>query len=146
MTNYGYTSEYLDALYANLVQAETNWLELKLARINKIYAHLIEAINKLGSKYEFDKITEYYEIVEALELVDKEDEKYINTENVESFRKEFDEYFKDLSEDVNILNDVSTLPKTNVNKVGLAVVISINGLSGLLTIAINILRKRWFLF
>ena len=43
--------DYLDALYENLIKAEAKWLELKMARINKVYAFLIKEINLIYSRY-----------------------------------------------------------------------------------------------
>ncbi|MBO5711948.1 MAG: hypothetical protein J6R47_03830, partial [Acholeplasmatales bacterium] len=143
LTLYGYTQEYLDGLYENLLEAEEAWLELKMARVNKAYKYLIEDIKQLGATYEFDKIAAYYDIVKALELVDRFDEKYVDRTNVDSFKKGFDEYFKDLNEDINASNDITTLPTTTVNKVGLAVVAVISGTSVLGFVGM-LIKKRWF--
>ena len=121
LTIYGYSREYLDELYNNLVQAEAKWNELKYARINKVYDYLIKEIEELGSEYEFSKISDYYKIAKALEYMDRDDKKYIDVTNVDSFKTGFDEYFKELNEDINIVTEITTLPTTKVNKVGYVV-------------------------
>ena len=139
---YGYSQDYLDSLYANLLQAEAAWKELNDARINKVYKHLIADINALGSSYDFNKISDYYKIVEALEIVNRDDKNYIDQSNVDEFKKQFDEYFKNLNDDVNVMTDITTLPTTTVNKVGLIVGISASiSLGGLLFVFI---KKRFF--
>ena len=142
LTEYGYEIEYLNNLYENLVKAEAAWKELNDARINKVYKHLIADINALGSSYDFNKIADYYKLVEALEIVDRDDLNYIDKTNVDNFKKEFEEFFKDLNEDVNIMTDITTLPTTTVNKVGLVIGISASlSLGGLLFVLI---KKRLF--
>ena len=121
LTNYGYSKEYLDNLYNNLVEAETKWNTLQTERINKVYKHLIADIEKLGNTYSFEKISDYYKIVEALDIIDRDDKRYINTKNVDEFKKGFDEYFKDLNDDINTITEVTSLPTTTVNKVGLII-------------------------
>lgn len=143
LTKYGYEQAYLDGLLTNLEKAEAAWKELKMERIEKVYEYLIEDIKDLGPSYSFDKIADYYSIVEVLDRMDKNDKKYINTTNVDSFKAEFDEYFKDLSEDVNTLEDINTLSTSTVNKVGLAVALSILGGFDLLAIAGLFLKKNW---
>ena len=143
LTKYGYEQAYLDSLLTNLEKAEAAWKELKMERIEKVYEYLIEDIKDLGPSYSFDKIADYYSIVEVLDRMDKNDKKYINTTNVDSFKAEFDEYFKDLSEDVNTLEDINTLSTSTVNKVGLAVALSILGGFDLLAIAGLFLKKNW---
>ena len=113
--------EYLDNLYDRLVKAEAAFKEIKMKRINHAYGFLIKEIADLGSIYDFDKIASYYTIVKALEIVNRDDKLYIDTTNVDEFKKGFDEYFKDLNEDVNTMTDINTLPTTNVNKVGIVV-------------------------
>lgn len=141
LTKYGYSKDYLDGLYQKLINAETKWNEINSARINKVYSHLIEDIKNLGSTYDFNKIKDYYDIVKALEIVDRNDKKYIDTKNVDNFKTGFDEYFKDLNEDVNTLTDVTTLPTTTVNKVGLVVLSTVSLTSGLFLIVLFI-KKR----
>ncbi len=142
LTEYGYSQQYLNDLYENLVQAEEAWKKLNDARINKVYKHLIEDINALGSSYDFNKISDYYAIVEALEIVNRDDKNYIDQTNVEQFKKEFDEFFKNLNDDVNVMTDITTLPTTTVNKVGLIVGISASlSLGGFLFVLI---KKRFF--
>ena len=142
LTEYGYSSDYLDSLYQNLVNAEAAWKKLNDERINKVYKHLIADINALGPNYDFDKISDYYKVVEALEIVNRDDKNYIDQTNVEEFKKQFDEYFKNLNEDVNVMTDITTLPTTTVNKVGLIVGISASiSLGGLLFVLI---KKRFF--
>lgn len=143
LTKYGYSKEYLDELYNNLVYAETAWNTMNLNRINKSYSHLIEEINQLGSTFDFNKLAKYYEINETLENVDRNDKKYIDVSNVESFKKGFENYFKNLNEDINTIKDISTLPITTVNKVGIAVVASSLSIS-LLTIIGIIFKRRLF--
>ena len=143
LTEYGYEQEYLDELLENLEKAEAAWKVLKLERVNKVYEFLIEEIQALGSTYSFDKIADYYEISEQLDRMDKSDKKYIDTTNVDSFKEGFDAYFKDLNDDVNTLKDIQTLPTTTVNKVGVAVVLSVIGSSSLLAIASLLLKKYW---
>ena len=121
LTKYGYEKEYLDNLYDRLVKAEAAFKEIKMKRINHAYGFLIKEIADLGSIYDFDKIASYYTIVKALEIVNRDDKLYIDTTNVDEFKKGFDEYFKDLNEDVNTMTDINTLPTTNVNKVGIVV-------------------------
>ena len=74
--------------------------------------------------------------------MDREDKLYIYTTNVDEFKKGFDEYFKDLNEDINTMTDISTLPTSLVNKVGIAVVATslVAGLS-----LFFVFRKRWFM-
>ena len=93
MLKQNYDQDYLDNLYNNLVNAEEKWLELKLTRINKIYGYLIEDIKNLGAHYQFDKLADYYEISKVLDRMDRNDKKYIDDSNVESFKDEFDSYF-----------------------------------------------------
>ena len=59
-------------------------------------------------------------------------------------KKGFDKYFKDLNDDVNIMTDISTLPTSTVNKVGLIVASSVLGLSGLSALAIILLKRKSF--
>ena len=142
LTKYGYSKDYLDSLYQRLVEAETKWNELNSARINHVYEFLIKDIESLGSKYEFSKIEDYYSIVKRLEIVDRHDKKYIDQSNVDAFKKEFDEYFKDLNDDVNILTEISNLPTTSVNKVGLIVASSVLGLGAIGTIAVFLIKRK----
>ena len=58
-------------------------------------------------------------------------------------KTEFDEYFKDLSEDINTLDDINTLPTTTVNKVGVAIAVSIIGGSSLFVLAGLFFKKYW---
>ena len=78
-----------------------------------------------------------------LDRMDRNDKKYIDDSNVESFKDEFDSYFKDLNEDVNTITEVSKLPTSTVNKVGLITLASA-GFAIILGL-VSILRKRWFL-
>lgn len=142
LTEYGYSKDYLDALYEKLVNAESKWNELNTARINHVYEYLIKDIESLGAKYEFTKIDEYYSIVKRLEIVDRHDKKYIDDSNVEAFKKEFDQYFKDLNDDVNILTEISNLPTTSVNKVGLIVASSVLGIGGISLAAFVLIKRR----
>ena len=143
LTKYGYEQKYLDDLYNNLVKAEEAWLTLKINRVNKVYKYLIEEIEQLGPKYSFDKIADYHSIVKQLELVERSDEKYIDKTNVDSFKKEFDMYFKNLNDDINTLTTIETLPTTTVNKVGLAIVAASSGVVAGLVLLI-VFKKRWF--
>ena len=143
LTQYGYSKDYLDNLYNNLIKAEEEWNKLNAARINKVYEFLIKDIENLGSTYQFDKIEDYYAIVEKLDIVNRDDLEYIDKTNVEEFKKQFDEFFKDLNDDVNVMKDITSLPTTTVNKVGLIVGISA-GIS-VLGLAFIIIRKRMFM-
>ena len=143
LKEFGYTEEYLNSLYDNLMKAEAKWLELKMARINKVYAHLIADIDALGSEYSFDKIAAYYDIVEQLEMINRDDKKYIDQTNVDNFKVGFDEYFKDLYEDVNTITNVGTLSTSTVNKVGLAVAAVVVGTTSMLSIIGAVFKKRW---
>ena len=143
LTEYGYDQEYLDELLENLEKAEKAWKDLKMERINKVYEFLIEDIEALGSTYSFEKISDYYAIVDVLDRMDKNDKRYIDTTNVDKFKTEFDEYFKDLSEDINTLDDINTLPTTTVNKVGVAIAVSIIGGSSLFALAGLFFKKYW---
>lgn len=143
LTKYGYSQEYLDELYNNLVNAEEKWNTLNSTRINKVYEYLINEINELGSTYSFDKLSKYYEINEMLEIVDRDDKKYIDVTNVEGFKKGFEDYFKNLNEDINTVKDITTLPVTTVNKVGVAVVAASLGVS-LLAIVALIFKGKLF--
>ena len=142
LTNYGYSKDYLDSLYEKLVNAENEWKKLNDERINHVYEFLINDIESLGSKYDFDKINEYYSIVKRLEIVNRHDKKYIDQTNVDQFKKEFDKYFKDLNDDVNILTDISTLPTTSVNKVGLIVVSSVLTTVGIGAVVFTLLKRK----
>lgn len=142
LTKYGYSKDYLDSLYEKLVNAETKWNALNTARISHVYEYLINDIEELGSKYDFNKINDYYSIVKRLDIVDRHDKKYIDQSNVEAFKKEFDQYFKDLNDDVNILTEISTLPTTSVNKVGLIVASSVLGIGGLSMLAFILIKRR----
>ena len=73
LTKYGYEQAYLDSLLTNLEKAEAAWKELKMERIEKVYEYLIEDIKDLGPSYSFDKIADYYSIVEVLDRMDKND-------------------------------------------------------------------------
>ncbi len=143
LTKYGYEQTYLDELYNNLVNAENKWNELNSTRINKTYAYIIGEIADLGSNYSFDKLSKYYEINEMLDIIDRNDKKYIDVTNVDSFKKEFEDYFKGLNEDINAINDISTLPVTTVNKVGLALAtLSLSAV--VIAMAGIIIKKRFF--
>ena len=144
LTEYGYSKDYLDSLYQKLVDAEIKWNELNSARINHVYEFLIKDIEALGSKYDFNKIDDYYSIVKRLEIVNRHDKKYIDQSNVDAFKKEFDEYFKDLNDDVNILTEISNLPTTSVNKVGLVVVSSVLGISAIGTVAFILIKRKFY--
>ena len=50
--------------------------------------------------------------------------------------------FKDLNDDVNILTEISTLPTTSVNKVGLIVASSVLGIGGLSMLAFILIKRR----
>ena len=144
LTKYGYSKDYLDGLYNKLVEAENIWNALNAERINHDYEYLISDIKALGSKYSFDKINDYKSILKRLEIVNRHDKKYIDQTNVEAFKKEFDQYFKDLNDDVNILTNISTLPTTSVNKVGLIVLSSALGISGLGIIAFILMKRKTY--
>ncbi len=141
LTNYGYTKEYLDELEAKLTNAEKVWKEMNDIRINKAYGHIIALINALGSEYQFDKIKDYYEVAKLIDLISRDDLKYIDKTNVDEFKKGLDAYFKDLNEDVNILIDATTLSTSKVNKVGMTL-IAANSLL-VIVLAVILLRKRW---
>ena len=143
LTKYGYSQEYLDDLYNNLISAKEKWDELKDSRISRMYQYLIDDIKELGNKFDYTKINEYYEIVKAIDRMDKEDERYIDTTNVDSFKDELDEYFKDLNEDINTITSVSTLPTNTVNKVGLAVAAAGTTLA-ILSLAVVFIKRRFF--
>lgn len=140
LTKYGYSQEYLNGLLNNLTLAEAKWNEINMKRINKCYGHIIENIKALGPVYDFSKISSYYAIVEALNIVDRDDKKYIDTTNVDSFKKGFDEYFNDLNEDIDTVTNINTLPTSKVNKVGLA----ITGVALSLGLLGILIKKRWF--
>lgn len=142
LTKYGYSQEYVDSLYTKLVNAEATWKVLNDERINHVYEFLIKDINALGSKYEFNKINDYYSILKRLDIVDRHDKKYIDQSNVDAFKKEFDKYFKDLNDDVNILTDISQLPTTSVNKVGLIVVSSVVTTIGIGAVVFILLKRK----
>ena len=144
LTKYGYSKEYLDELYTNLVNAEIAWNKLNTERISHVYEFLIKDIEALGSVYDFNKIKDYYSIKDRLDIIERHDLKYIDQSNVDSFKKGFDKYFKDLNDDVNIMTDISTLPTSTVNKVGLIVASSVLGLSGLSALAIILLKRKSF--
>ncbi len=141
LTNYGYSKEYLDTLYNNLVEAEIKWNKLQSERINKVYKHLIADIEALGNVYTFEKIADYYKIVEALEIVNRDDKAYIDDKNVEEFKKGFDKYFKDLNDDVNTLTEVGSLPTTTVNKVGL--IVAATSFVTLASVLVLVLKRKW---
>lgn len=143
LTQYGYSKEYLDELYNNLVTAEEKWNSLNSARINNAYEYLINEINELGSSYSFDKLSKYYEINELLKIIDRDDKKYIDVTNVDGFKKGFEDYFKNLNEDINTMKDINTLSVSTVNKVGIAVVTASLGVS-LLAIVSIIFKKKLF--
>ena len=145
LTVYGYEQAYLDELLENLEKAEAAWKKIKVERINKVYEFLIEDIKALGGTYSFDKISDYYAITDELDRMDKNDKKYIDTTNVDSFKAGFDAYFKDLSDDINTLDDINKLPTTTVNKVGLAIAMGLIGSTSLFAIA-SLLLKRYWLF
>ena len=141
LTQLGYDKSELDDMYNNLVEAEKAYLEIKMERINKIYGHLIESIEALGTQFDYSKISLYNEIVELLEKVDREDIKYIDEESVEEFKDAYNEYFKNLNETIKVMESTSTLPTTKVNKVGLIVNLA-NSISVLAAAAFT--RKFWF--
>ncbi len=142
LTQYGYTKEYLDSLLERLENAEAKWNEINMIRINKNYSHIIENINNLGPTYDFNKLSTYYEIVEALKIVDRDDKKYLDTKTVDSFKKGFDEYFSNLNEDIDVVNEINTLPTTNVNKVGLAAT-AVTALASLVVLFVFIKKRFW---
>lgn len=141
LTDFGYEKEYLDSLYTNLVKAEEAYTKLMTERINIKYEYLITTINSLGKKYSYDKVSQYYEILDLVKLVDKTELKYIDQSNVEAFRKEYTEYFNKLDEEIDTLEEINKLPISNVNKVGLAVVSVTSTVSVCLAFAF---RKFWF--
>ena len=142
LTEYGYSKEYLDRLYDNLVKAEAEWEKLNTERISHVYEYLLKDIEALGGVYDFNKLSDYYSIKDRLDIIERHDLKYIDQSNVDSFKKGFDKYFKDLNDDVNVLTEISTLPTTTVNKVGLIVVSSVIGLSGIGAIVVILLKRR----
>ncbi len=142
LTKYGYTEAYLNELLDNLTKAEAKWNEINMTRINKNYGHIIANIDKLGAVYDFNKLSTYYEIVEALKIVDRDDQKYIDTTNVDSFKKGFDEYFNNLNEDIDVVTNINTLPTTKVNKVGLVLASSAVLTIGMVLILI---KKYWLI-
>lgn len=142
LTKYGYSLDYLEALSQKLNEADSAWTLLKMNRINKVYAHIIKDIENLGSSFEFNKIKDYYNIIEALDIVDRNDIKYIDQTNVESFKKGFDDYFNHLNEDIRVITEITTLPTTKVNKVGYTVLVG-SGLS--LGVVLLILRRKFFI-
>ena len=142
LTKYGYDQAYLDELYNNLVKAEEEWNKLNTERISHVYEYLLADIEALGSEYEFAKLKDYYSIVDRLEVINRHDLKYIDQSNVDSFKRGFDKYFKDLNDDVNILTDINTLPTSTVTKVGLVVVSSAAGLLGLGALALFLIKRK----
>lgn len=142
LTKYGYDQAYLDELYNNLVAAEEKWNKLNTERISHVYEYLLADIEALGSEYEFAKLKDYYSIVDRLEVINRHDLKYIDQSNVESFKRGFDKYFKDLNDDVNILTDINTLPTSTVTKVGLVVVSSAAGLLGIGALALFLMKRK----
>ena len=107
----------------------------------KVYKHLIADIEALGNVYTFEKIADYYKIVEALEIVNRDDKAYIDDKNVEEFKKGFDKYFKDLNDDVNTLTEVGSLPTTTVNKVGL--IVAATSFVTLASVLVLVLKRKW---
>ena len=142
LTKYGYDQAYLDELYNNLVQAEIAWNKLNTERISHVYEYLLADIKALGSDYEFSKLKDYYSIVDRLEVINRHDLKYIDQSNVDSFKRGFDQYFKDLNDDVNILTDINTLPTSTVTKVGLVVVSSAAGLLGIGALVLFLIKRK----
>ena len=145
LTDFGYTKDEVLAMEALLVSAESQYKNLMTQRINKIYGYLIEEINELGPKYQFNKIADFHKILGDLNLIDKEDKKYIDTTNVEKFQEEYQEYFTNLREEVAVITQISTLPTSTVNKVGLVVANVTLGLGGLGSMLFFIFKKRWFI-
>ena len=75
--------------------------------------------------------------------MDKSDKKYIDTKNVDSFKAEFEDYFKNLNEDVDTLTDITSLPTNTVNKVGMALAMVVIGSTNLISIAGLFFKKFW---
>lgn len=142
LTDFGYEKQYLDELYTNLVKAEEKYTQLMSERIGIKYEYLISTINSLGSTYSYDKVSQYYEILDLIKLVDKEDLKYIDQSNVEGFKKGYTEYFNKINEEIKTLEEINKLPTTQVNKVGLAIVSITSGVAVCLAFAF---RKFWFM-
>ncbi len=143
LTTYGYDQEYLNNLYNKLLKAEEEWLTLKMNRINHAYAHIIKAINDLGSTYDFNKISDYYEAKEQFERISDNDKKYIDSSNLDNFKKGFDEYFNNLTEDIKTITEITTLPTIKVNKVGLIVQASVSTLLIGLAVLFIVLRRKY---
>ena len=140
LDDFGYTKEELDALYKNLVEAENAFAKLMTDRVSVKYDYLISTIKSLGNKYSYDKVSQYYEILDLIKLVDKEELKYIDQANVNAFRKGYTEYFNKINEEIDTLKEISKLPTTPVNKVGLAVVSITSGISVCLAF---VFRRFW---
>ena len=138
----GFIAKNSILLYNNLVKAEEEWNKLNTERISHVYEYLLADIEALGSEYEFSKLKDYYSIVDRLEVINRHDLKYIDQSNVDSFKRGFDKYFKDLNDDVNILTDINTLPTSTVTKVGLVVVSSAAGLLGLGALALFLIKRK----
>ena len=148
LTDYNYSEEYLSALLENLEAAEIKWKELKLARIQEVYQYLIEEIEQLGPNYDYNKISDYYSILESIDLLSRDDEKFMSDnidcyKNVESFKEGFDKYFKELNEDINTIGQISTLPTSKINKVGLTALIVVS-ITSLVAVA-GLFIKRWLI-
>ena len=109
-------------------------------RVSVKYDYLISTIKSLGNKYSYDKVSQYYEILDLIKLVDKEELKYIDQANVNAFRKGYTEYFNKINEEIDTLKEISKLPTTPVNKVGLAVVSITSGISVCLAF---VFRRFW---
>jgi len=144
LTKYGYSQEYLDSLYNKLIKAEETWNELNDARIQKTYKYLIEEIQELGPDYSHDKIKLYNTIIKEINLISKEEKRYLDISNVESFKDGLDQYFKDLSDEIDTIENISTLPITSVNKVGMTIALATTGAIAGLTLLGIIIKKRFF--
>ena len=128
---------FLDLLSVLEQYPDKRWTDI----IEEIDIKEDKEISDLGSVYKFEKISDYYNIINRLDIVNREDKLYIDTTNVDEFKKGFDEYFKDLNEDINTIVDITTLPTSLVNKVGIVVATSLA--AGI--VLFFTLRKRKFM-
>lgn len=142
LKDFNYDMDELNALYENLVRAEKDYKELKTAQVSSRYVDLIAEIKALGSEFNISKVDDYAKLALELQKIDENDKEYMDTSNVDNFKINYENYIKNLTEEVDTLKQISELPTYDVARAALVAGLSIA--QSLLTCCFLIFGKRWF--
>ncbi len=141
LTQFGYTQQELDAMVKRIDDAASQIEALKSARVQKKYSVLVQDINDLGS-FALSKMDTYKSLMIRYNELEKEEKKYIDSTNLDNFKKAYDELEANVTADIVEMDKVSELPSQETANRFVYVVALSQTLS--VCAACILLGKHWF--